>query len=147
MTCVCVLGEKYAMIDYEPISRESFPGVISLLKAEGWTSYTADANLTWKALTAPGVHTVVALDGGRVVGVAQMLSDGQIAAFLSIIIVHPDYRRQGIGLGLVREAFKRTGAKRGVDLVTDSADAFYRSFAHREFRGFRIYPEGPPNET
>ena len=147
MTGVCLLGERYAMIKYEPISRESLPGVIGLLKPEGWASYTADADLTWKALTAPGVHTVVALDGERVVGVAQMLSDGQIASFLSIIIVHADYRRQGIGRRLIREAFTRTGAKRGVDLVTDSADAFYRSFAHREFRGFRIYPEGPPKET
>jgi len=135
------------MITYEAISRESLPGVIGLLEAEGWASYTADAEVTWEALTAPGVHTVVALDRERVVGVAQMLSDGQIVAFLSIIIVHPDYRRRGVGVDLVRHAFKRTGARRGVDLVTDSADAFYRSFAHREFRGFCIYPEGPPNET
>lgn len=135
------------MINYEPVSRESLPGVMALLEAEEWASYTRDSDLSWRALTAPGCTTVVALDGERVVGVARMLSDGQIVSFLSVIIVHPDYRRRGIGRALVRDAFKRTGAKRGVDLVTDSADAFYRSFAHHEFRGFRIYPAGPQNET
>lgn len=133
------------MIAYEPISRESLSGIIALFEAEGWTSYTSDPEATWQALTAPGVCTVVAQDGSRIVGFAQILSDGQIAAFLSAIIVHPDYRRQGIGRQLIREAFKRTGGKRGVDLVTDSADDFYRSFAHHEFRGYRIYPQGRPD--
>ena len=135
------------MITYGPLTRESLPGVMALFEAEGWPSFTGDSELTWRALAAPGCTTLVALDGERVVGVAQMLSDGQIVSFLSVLIVHPDYRRRGIGRELVRDAFKRTGAKRGVDLVTDSADAFYRSFRHHEFHGYRVYPEGPPNET
>jgi ribosomal protein S18 acetylase RimI-like enzyme len=135
------------MVHYEPISRASLPGVMALLQAEGWPSYTANAEVAWKALTAPGAQTVVALVGGHVVGVAQMLSDGQVVAFLSILIVHRDYRRRGIGRELVCKAFERTGARRGVDLLTDSADTFYRSFAHHEFRGFRVYPEAAPDET
>jgi hypothetical protein len=27
-----------------------------------------------------------------------------------------------------------------IDLVTDTADAFYSSFEHRTFNGYRIYP-------
>ena len=147
MTLVCFAGERDAMIAYEPINRESLPSVIALLQVERWESYTKDTELTWKALTAPGSCTVVARDGSRIVGFAQMLSDGQIAAFLSVIIVHPDYRQKGIGRQLIREAFKRTGGKRGVDLVTDSADEFYRSFQHHEFHGYRIHPEGLPKDS
>jgi hypothetical protein len=35
-------------------------------------------------LTAPGVTSVVSVDGERVVGFADMLSDGEIQAFLAI---------------------------------------------------------------
>ena len=134
------------MIVYEPISRESLPGVIALLKVERWESYTKDPELTWKALRAPGVCTVVARDASRIVGFVQMLGDGYVANFLSLILVDRDYRRRGVARALVREAFKRAGGQR-VDLVTDSADEFYRSFQHREFHGYRIYPEGLPKDS
>ncbi len=130
------------MIAYQPIDRESLSGVVALCAAEGWPSFTKDPEVTWKALTAPGVSTVVAREGLRVVGFAQMLGDAQITAFLSLLLVHPDYRRQGIGRALIAEAFRRTGGQR-VDLVTDTAGAFYRSFRHVEFEGFRIYPQAP----
>jgi ribosomal protein S18 acetylase RimI-like enzyme len=131
------------MIAYQPIDRESLSGVVALLTAEGWASYTKDPEVTWKALTAPGVTTIVAKDVARIVGFAQMMGDGQIAAFLSLLIVDAEYRRQGIGRELIREAFTRTGGQR-VDLLTDTAHDFYRSFPHHEIPGYRIYPQGPP---
>ncbi len=131
------------MVTYQPIDRDSLAGIVALCAAEGWQSFTRDPEVTWKALTAPGVTTVVAKDGSRVVGFAQMLSDGQITAFLSLLIVDAEYRRQGIGRELIGRAFTRAGAQR-VDLLTDTAGAFYRSFKHTEFEGFRIYPQVPP---
>ena len=83
------------MIVYEAINRESLPGVVALCKAEGWESYHRDPELTWRALTAPGSCTIVARDETRVVGFVQMLGDGHIAAFLSLILVDGDYRRRG----------------------------------------------------
>ena len=130
------------MIKYEPISRKYLDGVVGLCQIEGWASYTEDPELTWKALTAPGVCTVVARDGEKVLGFAQMQSDGHVQAHLSLILVARDRRRKGIGARLVREALKRSGGKR-VDLLTDEADEFYRSFRHQAFRGYRIYPHLP----
>lgn len=127
------------MILYEPIARLRLAGVIDLCKAEGWASYTEDVETTWKALVAPGVITIVAVEGEDVLGVAQMLTDGHIQAHLSLILVGPAHRRKGIAKRLVEEAFARSGAKR-LDLVTDSADEFYRSFKHHEWSGYRIYP-------
>lgn len=117
---------------------------MSLCHAEGYPSYTEDPERTWQALTNPGVTTVVADWEGRVVGAAQMLSDGVIQAFLVIVLVHPDHRRGGLGRGLIEHAFARAGGSR-VDLLAEEGAAvpFYERFAHRRKPGFRLYPEPP----
>jgi len=127
------------MISYELIRREHLPGAVELCRVEEWPSYASDAEITWRALTAPGVTTMVATDGGQVVGFAQMQSDGQIQAHLSLIVVARTHRRQGIGRRLIREAFTRCGGKR-VDLTTDGVDPFYESFPHHRMSSYRIYP-------
>jgi ribosomal protein S18 acetylase RimI-like enzyme len=115
------------------------PGVLTLCEAEGWPSLPADPERAHAVLTAPGVTTVVALDGELVIGFAYLQSDGYIQAHLSMMAVHSDYRRKGIGRALLEYAAPLTGAQR-VDLVTDTADGFYSSFEHRRLSGFRIYP-------
>ena len=113
-------------------------GVLALCEAEDWPSLPADASRAHAVLTAPGVTSVVALDGEHVVGFAYLQSDGNIQAHLSQMAVHHEYRRKGIGRALLEYAVPLTGAQR-VDLVTDSAEDFYASFQHRTFSGFRIY--------
>lgn len=128
------------MIEYRLIERGDLAGVIKLCEAEPWPSYTKDAERTWKVLTAPGVYTVVAVEGDEVAGFAQMQSDSLIQAHLSLILVAAHRRRQSIGTQLVREAFCRCGAER-VDVITEDMPDFYRSFAHKEWFGFRIHPQ------
>lgn len=115
------------------------PGIIALCEAEAWPSFPADRARAHSVLTAPGVTSVVAVDGELVVGFAYLQSDGHIQAHLSLMAVHHDYRRKGIGRALLEYATPLTGAQR-VDLVTDTAEAFYASFPHHTFQGFRIYP-------
>jgi ribosomal protein S18 acetylase RimI-like enzyme len=112
--------------------------VLALCEAEDWPSLPADTSRAHAVLTAPGVTSVVALDGEHVVGFAYLQSDGHIQAHLSQIAVDREYRRKGIGRALLEYAVPLTGAQR-VDLVTDSAEDFYASFQHRTFAGFRIY--------
>lgn len=128
-------------IDYFPIAREHLDDVIRLCEIEQYPSYIQDAERTWRALTAPGVWTVVAVQSGRVLGFAQMQSDGLIQAHLSMIVIDRDLRRRGIGSRLVRETFARCGGQRVDLLSTEGADAFYRSFQCQSFPGYRIYPE------
>jgi ribosomal protein S18 acetylase RimI-like enzyme len=115
------------------------PGVLALCEAEDWPSLPADPVRAHAVLTAPGVTTVVALDGELVVGFAYLQSDGHIQAHLSQMAVHRNHRRKGIGRALLEYAAPLTGAQR-IDLVTDTADVLYASFPHRTFSGFRIYP-------
>jgi len=123
---------------------EYLTAIIELCRLQNYSSYTANAERTWRALTAPGVVTVVALNDERVVGFSQIQSDGEIQAHLSLVIVDHAFRKQGIGRGLIQEGFKHIGAGR-MDLITEDAQSFYRSLPHKEWSGFRIYPLGGVN--
>lgn len=120
------------------------PDVAALCSSLGWESF-ADPAIVTQSLLAPGVTAVVALAGDRVVGFAQVLSDGVVQAYLAQVAVGKKFRRQGIARQLVEAAFSACGARR-LDLLTDDAHAFYRSFPHREKPGFRLYP-CPPAES
>jgi len=115
-------------------------GVIDLCVAEGWPSLAEDRVRALRALTAPGVTTVVADEAGRVVGFAQLVSDGEIQAHLSLIAVHADARRQGLARQMLRLALAEAGGIR-IDLITDTAPEFYAALPHRRMDGFRIWPQ------
>jgi ribosomal protein S18 acetylase RimI-like enzyme len=127
------------MTNYENFEERHLRDIVHLCLEEGWTSY-ADAATALRGLTAPGSVVVVAVEE-RVVGYVQLLTDGAVHAHVSNIVVAPSHRRQGIGHRLIECAFELSGAKY-LDLVsTEGADAFYQSFDHKAFPGFRIYPQ------
>jgi hypothetical protein len=68
----------------EPFGRAHLGGLVGLLAAEGWTEYTDDVERTYRALTAPGVTTLVAIVAREVAGVLQVQSDGVIQAHVSM---------------------------------------------------------------
>jgi ribosomal protein S18 acetylase RimI-like enzyme len=113
-------------------------GVCALAAAQGWPSWTPER--AERALTAPGVVAVVALDeAGEVVGVAQMLTDGAVIAYLGVLVVSERVRGRGIGRELMLEAARRTGLERFDLLSEDDALAFYERFPHKRKPGVRIY--------
>jgi ribosomal protein S18 acetylase RimI-like enzyme len=119
---------------------DDLESVIALCAAEGWPSFPEDPARALRALTAPGVTTVVGEAAGRVVGFAQLLSDGEIQAHLSLIAVHPDARRQGLARQMLRAALAEAGGSR-IDLITETAPEFYAALPHRRLDGFRIWPQ------
>jgi ribosomal protein S18 acetylase RimI-like enzyme len=122
--------------------RANLAGVIGLCQQEGWLSFAGDPERAHRSMTAVGVTTVVAVDeeaGAAVVGFACLQSDGEIQAHLSLINVGAAHRRRGIARALIAEALARAGGER-IDLVTDSAEAFYERLAHRRMAGYRLYP-------
>lgn len=137
------------MMIIRPIEKKDLQYVLDLTDSEGWPSYVKNPERAWRVLTAPGVISLVAVLNETIVGFVQMQSDGAIQAHLSNILVEKAHRRQGIGKKLVEEAFKISGAER-IDLITQDAPEFYRSFAHYEWHGFRLHPQfnkdGSPNQ-
>jgi ribosomal protein S18 acetylase RimI-like enzyme len=135
-----------AIVDVGAYERRDLDGVIALCEAEDWPSFPTDPERAHRALTAAGVTAVVARERDRVIGFAQFLGDGEITVYLASIAVAADQRRRGVARELVTYGFRRTGGER-VDLLTDTAPAFYESFPHRRFEGFRIYPEAAESGT
>ena len=129
------------MVGTAPFEAPHAEGVAALCAELGWTTY-ADPGVAVRGMLAPGVVTRVALDGDRVVGFAQACGDGLVQSFLAQLAVSAAYRHRGIARRLVEEVLAATGTQR-MDLLTDHAQDFYASFAHRRKDGFRIYPGLP----
>ncbi len=128
-------------VQHAPFDASQLDAIVALCAAEGWPSFPADPARAARALVAPGVTTVVACEDAEVLGFATMLSDGEIQAYLSLLVVAAAHRGRGIARTLVREAFRRAGGER-VDLLSeDAAQGFYASMTHRRLPGFRLYPE------
>jgi ribosomal protein S18 acetylase RimI-like enzyme len=79
-------------------------------------------------------HVAFARDGGRLVGMARLLSDGVCNAYLLDVWTASPYRRQGIGSALVGHLLRQVPGQH-VGLQTDDAQHFY------ERLGFRVQPE------
>lgn len=128
------------MADVVPFADVHLEAVLDLCRREGWPSLPDDADRALRALRAPGVTTVVALEGERVVGFAQVLSDGEIQAFLALLLVVDDMRGRGIGRELLRSAHELAGGLR-LDLLSEEISrGFYERFTHRVMPGYRVYP-------
>ena len=110
--------------------------VRALYDAVGWSAYTADMDTLMGGLQ--GSATVVtAFDGGRLVGLARVVSDGHTIAYLQDILVDPEYQRRGVASELLRRVFEPFGRVRQHVLITDTEQrqrAFYEAHGFRESR-------------
>jgi len=79
-------------------------------------------------------HVAFARDGGRVVGMARLLSDGVCNAYLLDVWTSSAYRRQGVATRLV-EMLAAEVPGQHIGLQTDDAQAFYAAL------GFEPQPE------
>lgn len=125
-------------VDIRPFEDHDAPAIARLSTVVQWPSLT-DADVVRRVCTAPGAVAYVAEHDGEVVGWAQAMGDGVLQSHLGFVAVHPDHRGRGIARLLVVASFQATHTLR-MDLITDSADGFYESFAHQRMSGFRIYP-------
>ena len=83
----------------------------------------------------------MALDGDELVGVAELLTDGEMMAYLALLVVASRARRRGIGRELIRDLFSRSGLAR-IDLLSEADSmVFYESFLHRIKPGYRLYDD------
>jgi predicted N-acetyltransferase YhbS len=126
-------------MEFVSFQRIHLDGVIGLCAAEGWPSYCADPERTFRALTAPGSVTVVAVDDEKVVGFTHTLTDGAIRAYLANMAVDRERRRQGIGRGLIEATINRLNAVYLDLLAAEGAESFYQSFEHRRLPEYRIH--------
>jgi ribosomal protein S18 acetylase RimI-like enzyme len=120
----------------ERLAEARLDGLIALVAAEGWVEYADDAERTYRALTAPGVTTLVAVVREQVVGAIQVQSDGLIQAHVSMLLIDRDWRGAGLGSTLLREGLKRAGGLQ-LDVRTRNEGYYERLGASRSL-GYRL---------
>jgi ribosomal protein S18 acetylase RimI-like enzyme len=123
----------------QPFTQAHLDGLIALVAAEGWNEYADDAERTYRALSARGVTTLVALADWRVVGAIQVQSDGVIEAHVSMLLIDREWRGRRLGYALLRESLKRAGGLR-LDIRTRTEGYYERLGASRSL-GFRLTRE------
>ena len=132
------VGDEVRM-EYRRYDAADLAAVVRLCAQENWPSFPEDPARAHRALTAPGVTTMIAVEDGVIAGFAQLISDGEIQAHLSLIAVDPAYRRRGVARELIVLALRAAGGLR-IDLITNTAEDFYASFPHFRLAGFKLYP-------
>jgi GNAT superfamily N-acetyltransferase len=120
----------------EQFAKAHLDELIALVAAEGWAEYADDVERTYRALTAPGVTTLVAIVDGRVAGAIQVQSDGLIQAHVSMLLIGQHWRGTGLGSALLGEALERAGGLR-LDVRTRTEGYYERLGASRSL-GFRL---------
>ena len=106
------------------------------MAAEGWAEYADDVERTFRALTAPGVTTLVAIVDGHVAGAIQVQSDGLIQAHVSMLLIGRHARGLGLGARLLAEGLERAG---GLQLdVRTRTEGYYERLGASRSLGFRM---------
>jgi ribosomal protein S18 acetylase RimI-like enzyme len=70
-------------------------------------------------------HAHDSADNDRLVGFARAISDGIATAYLSSVMVDPDYRRRGVGRALIQRITQGREDVKFVLHSNDDATAFY----------------------
>ncbi len=79
--------------------------VLALYVANDWSSAGKPDKLMHHLTSS---HALVsAWHGSRLVGLGNTLSDGQLVAYYSHLLVHPDYQGRGIGRAIVEQLMTR----------------------------------------
>ncbi|MCU1413722.1 MAG: N-acetyltransferase [Microbacteriaceae bacterium] len=108
--------------------------LVALYESVGWSAYTKDPDKLVAAIA--GSSTVVtAREGGELIGIARVVSDGASLCYLQDIIVRPDHQRFGIGRELVTMALAPYEHVRQKVLLTDddpAQKAFYESLGYQQ---------------
>jgi ribosomal protein S18 acetylase RimI-like enzyme len=115
--------------------------VIDLCKAEGWSAFSGNRERAARAMSAPGVTALVAVDEERLLGFSQAVGDGAISGYLVMLLVADDARSRGIGKALIERTLVESGVLRLDLLSSEDAMSLYERFPHIRMPGFRLYPD------
>ncbi|QJB56442.1 GNAT family N-acetyltransferase [Pseudodesulfovibrio sp. zrk46] len=102
----------------------------ALYQAQGWKSGDFPETIA-KAMEGSDL-VISAWDKDRLVGLAAVLSDGHLVAYLSYLLVHPDYHGQGIGHGIMERLVERyKHVLRKVLISFDEKCGFYERYGFK----------------
>ena len=81
---------------------------------------------------------ITAWDGERLVGLARLIDDSELVAYMHYVVVHPDYH----GHGIAGEMMRRVKAKYKNYLYIELMPEERKNAAFYQRHGFEIMPDG-----
>ncbi len=118
-------------VSYRTFGSELLDEVIDLYSAESWNAYLND-DAKLKRAFDNSLYTLGAFSGGRLIGFARCVGDGEHVVLVQDLIVDSAHRGKGIGRTLFSSVSERFAETRMFTVVTDvqndRACGFYRSF-------------------
>lgn len=110
--------------------------VQALFLSVGWISGQYPQRV-YKAL----MHSetvITAWDGSRLVGLARLIDDSELVAYMHYVVVHPDYHGHGIAGEMMRLVKEKYKSYLYIELMPEERKnaAFYQR------HGFEIMPDG-----
>ncbi len=125
-------GGAPAGLVFRDMTPEDVPAVLRLCRLAGWNQRTED----WQPLLANGFFRVAVRDA-TVVGSGGAVVYGRRLAWVAMILVDPDARRQGIATRLMRDALARLKAVEVVGLeATPQGAPVYGGLGFTDRGGF-----------
>ena len=103
--------------------------LVALYRANAWSSAEKGEALREAMRGSHSVVTAWAED--RLVGLGNTLSDGHLVVYYPHLLVHPDFRRRGIGAEILRRLRRRYEALHMHILVADGRAGSSRDAASR----------------
>lgn len=123
-------------ITYTKEKRFTQQQVQELFLSVGWISGQYPSRL-YKALQNSST-VITAWDGGRLVGLARVLDDTELVAYMHYVLVRPDYHGQGIARALVERVKEKYRDYLYIELMPEER----KNAAFYEKLGFQVMEDG-----
>lgn len=110
--------------------------VQALFLSVGWISGQYPQRV-YKAL----MHSetvITAWDGSRLVGLARLIDDSELVAYMHYVVVHPDYHGHGIAGEMMRLVKEKYKSYLYIELMPEE----WKNAAFYQRHGFEIMPDG-----
>jgi GNAT superfamily N-acetyltransferase len=116
---------------------------LSLYQSVGWTAYTNNPELLYRALKNSSFLVTARSEHGKLIGLARTISDDATICYLQDILVDPAFQGTGVGRALFTQVKERYRHVRQTVLITDDEPqqrSFYQSMGMTEGSEFEPGP-------
>lgn len=125
-------------MEIHTVTPNDIPAAFELLASNGWHERITSADQLAELVAASQV-AAVAISAGEVVGFVWAITDGLSNGYLSMLVVAPEHRRQGVGRALVEYAVAAN--PRGTWVLRAGRDGAAEFFSRLGFRQSTIAME------
>jgi spermidine synthase len=129
-------------IEYLIVKEADRDQIISLYRQAGWWTASDDEDVSFvdKIISSTFKFAVAKADG-RIIGMGRAISDGVSDAYIQDVTVDSEYRKKGIGSGIIRLLVKSLKAEKigWIGLISEpGAENFYNEL------GFEVMKDHTP---